>query len=536
LAALTITAGFAAIVAAAAPAVFLSHLVNDQLLYFVMAKNVGQHGTPIVSMAENLPPFTYAFGVAYIYAGVFKLFSLYEHQIRGIQAINLTFIFIYMLLTLRYMVRVVPQFPVFVIAGFCGSATLLDSRWHYIAVMPNSDIVPALVTIAAIVVARPIFQPEDRSRPAVNVAARTLVVMALGGIGLFVKMSLVTLPLALVFLLAMDRQHRIGWTRLLLVVAVLVGIGALFALNGEVAATYVRVLIQHHVFPDGDISVWGFGTSLVNWTANLAFSALPNFIIPKSRHFVFNEIAFPTNAFQTEAYTGPVIFGMGLGAAITSTMVVGAMRLWSRCRFEFVCLLFCLPVFMLLPDSTARYLIAFQPLIWASFFAGLAHRLPVFLAQHRVVMVAGATLTLVVFLFFQAISLRSRSQSDIGQVAYLREVGGVYQGVLDQLRSLPQANTRLIYFDERPISTGMWRASTEIPLYAPDANLPHIASKYHTLVVLTCVTQECELLDQSRQYVFDTISKTGKFDFTLLFRSESTAARAEIYAVRQFVN
>ena len=200
-ASLIITAGLAAIVALAPPAFFLSHLVNDQLLYFLMAKSVAQHGTPVVAQAVNLAPFTYAYGIAYLYAGVFKLFVLFEDQIRGIQAINLALIFSYMLLTLNYMAKVVPRLPVILMAGICGTAMLLDSRWLYIATMPNSDIVPALATVAAMFIAHPVFQPRQDDWGHVDVTARLVAIAALGGIGLFVKMSLVILPLVFVFLL-----------------------------------------------------------------------------------------------------------------------------------------------------------------------------------------------------------------------------------------------------------------------------------------------------------------------------------------------
>lgn len=79
-----VISGFALFASVPSATFFLQHLVSDQSLYFVMAKNIAQHGTARASLAENLPPFTYAFGVSYLYAWVFKTFSSFEQQIRGI--------------------------------------------------------------------------------------------------------------------------------------------------------------------------------------------------------------------------------------------------------------------------------------------------------------------------------------------------------------------------------------------------------------------------------------------------------------------
>ncbi len=533
LAALVITAAVGAIAAIPSPAYFLVHMVNDPVLYFVMARAFAQHGTAVTSMAENTAPFTYAFGMAYVYGWVFKLFSTYEQQIRGIQAVNLLLIFAYLALSLRFVAAVLPRLPVALFAAIFGSAMLLDYRWHNAALMPNSDILPGVLTMAAILIARPAFQPGPQQLGGPGMAARALAVTVLGGMGLFVKMSLVILPLAFFFLLAMDKGGQRGaWFRRFLLPAILLGLLALFYANKEVATYYLYVLFNSYLFPSGEISAAGFGKSLVNWVANLVFSALPGAIIPKSRHLFFNDMAFPADAFQAGTYTGRVALGMILGAAVTGIMALGASRLWMRCRYEFVCLMLCLPVFAVVHDSTARYLIPFQALAWVAFIAGLPQGLPHALQRHRAPVAVGAAVLIAVFIALQARFFWNRPEGDLGKLAHIREAGRVYGEALAALRTLPLGDTRLLHFDEPQNRSTAWRVATDLTFYAPDADLPQVAANYRTLFVVGCVDTGCDLFDKSFSEAISAIRKTGDFEFALVKSLSSSVARVEIHAIR----
>lgn len=125
----------------------------------------------------------------------------------------------------------------------------------------------------------------------------------------------------------------------------------------------------------------------------------------------------------------------------------------------------------------------------------------------------------------------TRMWSEKGILAYVGETGKLNQGVLDQLREMRPQSTRVVYFEVSGNTSLMWRAATEIPFYFPDAGLAALTRDYRTLVVLSCSKGDCRLFDTARAEVFDSIRKTGDYDFTLTYSANASMARAEIYAI-----
>lgn len=529
--ALMVTAGFGVIVVVSGSGFVLSRLINDPMLYFVMSKSLAQHSTVYAALVENMSPFSCAFGMAYIYAGVFKIFSIFESQVRGIQALNLFFIFCYMLLIFRYMSKTVSSISIPLIVGLFGFMLILDSHWQYFVVMPNADLVPAIITILTILIAQPVLQPEYQHSHT-DVRTRTFAILLLGGLGFFVKISLLVLPLVFVCLLIIKNRRNLGFYLPIIVFSVVFGFSVIIALNSSVVLAYLNALMGNYVLAGGDISMMSLGSLLITSAINLICSALPDAILTRSRFLIYNPIAVPINNLYDLTLTASVTFSLFLGAILTFTAVVGACRLWPKCRFELVCLALCLPVFMLVTDSTDRYLASFKPVIFVCFLTGMPTRLPIFSANHRNVLLVISALVIIFFSFLQVRSLLVRNQGNTGVFVSAKGIDNTYRDVLNQLRYLSPENTRIIYFNEAPPNNSvMWGAVTGIPLYFPDAKLPNIVKKYRTLVVLSCTTLNCLSFEQSRRDALDAIHKVGEFNITLIYRFNSTEANAEIYRI-----
>jgi len=521
---------------------FLPKMTMDPLFYFLMVKSILAGKGHALVLAENMAAPARAYGVSYVYALAAWPFTDYAAILRSIQATNFVVAAACLGLWFYYIARSLPALRPITFA-ILAVVVLIDARWQRMVALPNADLLPSLLTIVAILVARPLLDGALRSPAAWLIRGGTVLLVA--GLGFFVKMSVVTVALAVPLAMAGRTSRR---TIALAGAGVVGGMVLVVAANHMVVAEYLQALLS--LYHRG-ATTQGIEAPIGSLLANLVFSGFPSRVIPNLWMMFQDGAQLQSMAFHLASLSLRTVGAMLVGAAVSGVILAGVPTLWRRHRLELLLLLVVLPVFALVPNSTVRYLVPYQPVIWLAFLAGLeqlrgglARRQWGWLAHWRRWSAASRLPLLAVTAFFvlglavvEANQLRLRFRGGLNGVALIGDVSSVYREVEAVLAAIPADNARIVYVDWAKIAyaydpnlgSANWLAVSAIPQRVPDAQLVAEAGHVRTLAVFTCEKSSCPKFDEIRDATFDDLRRLGSFRFEPMLVTATGSARGEVY-------
>jgi hypothetical protein len=512
----------AAVVWLLPPGFFIHQLEYDYLQYWMMAEQIARTGSPAISLAVNLPPFVYASGVSWLYAPAFLVPGGFDEHLRLIQAFNIALICIFFWLALRYIGRAAPFVSLNVVAVLFGLAMLADMRWQLAAMMPNSDTLPAILTVAGCLIA---------GRPG-SARVRFAALFAIGAAGFFVKLSLIALPLAFLIVEYLRRRRRPTGSEIAALAACAAVVAAIAVMNLDVLRAYVDSLVHNPRTPLLGVPPAQTALQLLHAVENLWFASLPGAVIPNQSFLFIDDPYYYSTLFAPHHFTARVVVGLIAGSAISACIVVGAWRLWRTRPYDVVLFLICVVFFALIPNSTSRYLMVFMPFFWVCIIHAL-HPAWRRIAPRPALLAATAVLALCVIALAEArmLQIRTRGGSPLTSFTYVHDVSRVYDAARTNLANQPPENTRLVFL-ELPLSVGQfsragWSAVTDLPSYSLDRRFPDWARGHRTLAVITCRNPSCDRIPEVRDWL---TSRIGPHCYGLrtVFRYRNPAGTAEI--------
>lgn len=510
------------------PDFYLSRLLADSFVYFAKINSIIS-GEDTLKLAQNGDPILYAPGASWFYMPIASLFKDYPARLHSIQTLNFLLASACTSFWLYYLTRMLPDLPAKAMSIGIALLTLIDGRWQRSIATPNADLLPALLTIIAILAGRRILsQPRDHGERQYILYWAILGIISITGY--FVKFSLITLLIATGLITAIDRRHKASWTRRHAPVLGLTGITLVVILalaNHSMLLSYWIGLIR--VYIDQPAASGGWWKPALNTLANLMFAAVPSQVIPDFYFTYRDNIGYTTNSFHTVGLGARTMLWMTLGALVTTIVAIGAMRTWRQFRLELTMLALVLPVFAVVTNSTFRYLLPFQPVIWCFFIHGLRHLAPPLpqWARHRYVAAIALAAVVGTVLLVQRQALWVRLRDTHTPLVMVDQVAAVFGATARFLQTQDPGTTRIV---STPMSQ-RWLLVASIPHWLPDSRLIADAGQVTPLVVMICEKRDCPQLDEQRQKTFAELTRLGATGFTLLFARTNSVARAEIYRV-----
>ena len=461
---------------------FICKLEADFLNYYLMAERVAATGHPVLSYAVNWRPLVYASGASYLYAPAMMLFHSYAFRLRAIQCENLLFFGCYLTFAFRYIRTVFPMREGQVMTILFAIVAIIDWRTLILVMLPNADILPALVTVASLIVA---------SSPRFGDRQKLLIVMLLCAPVFFIKMSVIVLPVAysLVLLVKGDRDVRFFSLSAPLVVAIL------FYLYRNTMRDYVAMAVTGYLFPQGQVSLSKLFSVLGNAAANLLFVSLPESIIPNFNYFFLN-VRSGLTPFVLDALNARDLIVIALGGAVSVAITVGAVRLWKTQSFALFAFALSLPVFALVTDGTARYLVSFEPLLWCCFMAAAVPSVER-VRWNKIAGLGGAFAAVAMFVLIQGQYFVRRSErlglsGEVTDVLhYFGDISAVYGGVRSYLDGLPRDRSLVVLVNQAGYMSTVWDAVSGIPSYDVSKAEPGWDAGKRVFLVLACRAPWC---------------------------------------------
>jgi hypothetical protein len=273
---------------------------------------------------------------------------------------------------------------------------------------------------------------------------------------------------------------------------------------------------------------------------NLFGAAIPAQIIPVfMQGFVHPPVDqyFQTTFFMNAAESIWLAFGLALGALV----VYGAWQGRKRFVPEILYLLASAPIFGLILPSTARYLKAYQPIVWILFYTGAAalykrykHVIPKpFLtrafAATLLFTAAAGVIGIRTWRVMGTASEKKFAITAAGATAYVDDVTNTFRGLRNFIETLPPEKTLLV--GDEP-AMGRWTAIAGREYYSPDTALPTVARQRNVYLLVECGTMErCQSWDVWRSQMQMAVSKVGAFRYERVYSAERPRARAEVYRI-----
>jgi hypothetical protein len=505
---------------------FLCQMESDQLLYYLMAEHIAATGSANASLAVNLHPFVYASGVSYMYAPIMAAFHEFPERIRAIQALNIGLICCCFWLTTKYFRVAAPFADTRVLSWIYGIGIIIDAHWQQSTMVMNSNIVPAIMTVGGFLIAA-----QTNWTPRWKLAA----LLMIGGIGLFVKLSLVTIPIAYIASEFIFNEHVRKRTKILAAAGGIVLLTVFSAANYQVIVNYAIGAIDDPRYTVVGVSndvVWQHLTII---TSNLFFSALPGTVFPNLRYIFVDDVNYFTLAFVPHVWSLRLLGALVIGSAIMAGIVYGAWKLRKQRLFELLQLLMCVWIFAFVTNSTGRYLMAFQPLLWV--YAAYAALPPLKrLLSNRRQLIAACAVCSVTFLLVEIRMLQLRLQSTNSAMTFpqetnIREVAETYGNTLHYLQQQDPQRTRLLYTSAagnvESIANAGWGAATDIPMYSAEVGFPQWAAGHRVLAVTSCRKPKCDTSPWIQARLAE-YANAGCYDLKIRKQWNNASAFAEV--------
>ena len=519
--------GFAAfyIVAifASGPSYFYPRLITDSIYYYLSGLSFAETGHLSARIAINQPPFLYLAMPGLLRAPFMMMFSDFDMQLRAIQISNVVLVGVTAVMYAYVLSWIVPQEWHWLAIGFSFGFMMLNPDWGGNIFSVLADAPYAAATIAFLILSMRVLSSD---RPLKEQPWGIAGCVLLFAVAFLLRFSApVLLVYAAMFAVGRHIHGRRPIGPLLAgaaTVAILLGVLVSLnwnVLNGRYLMEPVRFLIN---------------ASKVNVMKNLLASALPSQIVPRFQRLFTHDPVLSTYDVQFGSAPRDVIL-VALGIAISATTFYGMFRARRRFAPEVLFTLAAMPVLTLMIPSTARYLIAYEPMFWIFFYAGASALLAPIAVRvspgSRALIAAGALLILIAVGAVFARTTRGGGRIAIGETrAYSAEVTSTFGDLRRFLESLPRDHTFLIGSQG---AFGRWKAISGIEYYRPDSLLSVAVAQRDTYLVLDCATLDlCRDFERVERRSRGYFEKRGRFSFDSVFARTTDHAKARVYRIR----
>jgi len=231
-----------------------------------------------------------------------------------------------------------------------------------------------------------------------------------------------------------------------------------------------------------------------------------------------------------------------IGVMISATMFFGIWKARDRFAPEIAYFLCALPLLALIIPSTARYLMAYQPIIWVFFYVGAAALVRPITSRVRWnawlpvggLLVAAALAGGLVLLRSTRIAgteAKRATSISIGETrAYVGQVSSTFRDLRGFLDSLDRGRTLLIGTRG---NFGRWKAISGLSYFRPDSALPQATVERDVYLLLECGTFDtCQQFSAWERLTQDSLSKFGKFEYQSVFARSAEHAKVQVYRMR----
>lgn len=504
-------------------AFFYPRIETDQLLYLLKARAFVETGSTAASETVNTRPFPYASMPGLLRAPFLYLFTDFDSQLRGIQVMNVWVTAMAGAMSAFILCWTLPRAAHRWAIAFTFGFMIASPDWVANLLVPMADTPYAALTLACITIAAMTLTSKRRLAAHTGWIALFIILFATA---FFVRL---TAPVLFLFagVLAWQRWRLHGTPRRFMALAVLAA-AALVIVFVLVASDAIlgRYLREPLTFAKN--------AQVIPITLYLLASAVPSQIVP-----VFN-IGFevtPLSAIYSPvlATTPRDMLWTAVGLGTSAIVIRGIFTLRRRFMPELLYFVAVLPVLAVMTLSTVRYLMTYQPIIWAFFFAGLAsvsapitRRMP----RARLRLLAGAAAVAAVAAVVAIRSARTASTAGVSAPgnaltrtrAYVSDVESTFRALRAFLEATPRDSTLLI---GGLGDVGRFTLIANRSYYWPDSNLVLVASEKQVYAVLACGTAAaCAQFDAWIAWQNGLIGRFGDFDYRPVFDVRVTNARA----------
>lgn len=512
------------------PSYFYPRLSTDPLLYYLKGLSFAESGHTAATLTVNRPPFRYMAMPGVLRSPFMMIFDDFDSQLRAIQISNVAAVALVAVMHAHILSWVLPIARHWMAIGFAFGFMLLSPVWAANVFSPLAEAPYSVFTFASLLL---ILRLVCSGRPLRHQIPTVLLALATFTLAFLVKF---TAPALFVFagVLVLGRARKNGTS------------GQKVAAGGAAALAVLVLLLavnwdvlSKRYFPDLLHFYWN--ADKVDMVFHLIGSALPSQVIPD----FYLGFSHPP---ALNAYQPALVFTPGdlvlavVGVGISVTIFLGIWKTRNRFAPEIAYFLCALPLLTLIIPSTARYLMAYQPILWMFFYVGAATLLQPLTSRVR----KGALLPVGGLLVAAAIAaglvlLRSSRMAgteskratsiSIGETrGYVGEVSSTFRQLRGFLETLDKDQTLLIGTRG---NFGRWKAISGLSYYRPDSALEEAAAKRDVYLLLECGTFDtCEHFAGWERQGRDSLGKFGRFDFDSVFARSSVHAKARVYRLR----
>lgn len=512
------------------PAYFYPRLSTDPLLYYLKGLSFAEFGHTAATLTVNRPPFRYVAMPGVLRSPLMMIFDDFDSQLRAIQLVNVALVGIVAVMHSYILSWVLPARRHWIAVGFAFGFMLLSPVWAANVFSPLAEAPYSIFTLATLILTVRVLCSTRGVR-------REFIALAMAGV-FFALAFLVkfTAPALLVFAAALvagrARNHGTSAKKLMVGAVAAVGaLGLLLALNWEV--------LSKRYFPD--LLSFIENGNKPGMVFHLLGSAIPSQLIPDF-HLAFSQPP-SMNAYEPALATTTGDLALALsGVALSLTVFLGIWRMREKLAPEILYLLCALPLLTMIIPSTARYLMAYQPILWILFYSGASALARPLTSRVRVTpLMPIAGLVVVMAAATGLVALRSAriagteaapgASISIGETrAYVGEVSSTFRALRNYLESLNKE--RVLLIGTRG-NFGRWKAISGYRYYRPDSLLSRAVASQDVYLLLECGTFEtCQDFPKWGRQVQDTLGKFGRFQFEPTFASSTGHAKAYVYLLR----
>jgi len=526
--------GFVAVlllgVLAVDPAYFYPRLSTDPLLYYLKGLAFAETGHAIARSAVNRVPFDYVSMPGVLRSPFIAAFRDFDDQLRAIQLANIALVAATGVMFSYILSWALPRSRHWMGVGYTFGFLLLSPNWVANVFAPLADAPYAAFTVAALIIVTSVICSDTAlsRRPLALASAAALFVLAF-----LVKY---TAPVLLVYaaILASGRTREHGTSRR----ALFTGSGV--ALSGVLVLVLINwtTITRRYMYePIGYLLHAPKKGMLLNFFG----LAIPSQVIPDF------ELAFARNP-MVDAYRP--VFGTtpgdiaitAAGIAISMVFFFGMWKARKHFLPEIGYCLAALPVLGLMIPSTARYLMAYQPMAWIFFYIGAAALIRPLVPRLRLHPLAPITsLSLMLLVASGLVFMRSQrivgatgnrsAAISLGQTrGYVDQIASTFRDLRRFLETLPRNRTLLI--GAAP-TVGRWKVISGLDYYRPDSALSVAAREHDVYVVLECGTLElCQDFGAWEDLTRKGLRKYGDFSLDPVFSRASSHAKTKVFRLK----
>ncbi|MEJ7761139.1 MAG: hypothetical protein WKF55_16290 [Gemmatimonadaceae bacterium] len=512
------------------PSYFYPRLSTDPLLYYLKGLSFAEFGHTSATLTVNRPAFRYVAMPGVLRSPFMMIFDDFDSQLRAIQISNVAIVALVAVMHAYIVSWVLPVARHWIAIGFAFGFMLLSPVWAANVFSPLAEAPYSAFTLATLILIVRLVCSERGLRHQIPTIVLAIAFFALAFLVKFTAPAL--LLFAAVLVTGRARKHGTSGRRLITGGAAAFGVLLLLlALNWDV--------LSKRYFPD--LLHFYLNADKVAMLFHLVGSALPSQVIPDF-HLAFSQ---PPALYP---YRPALIFTTGdlvlavVGVMISATMFFGIWKARDRFAPEIAYFLCALPLLALIIPSTARYLMAYQPIIWVFFYLGAATLVrPITSRVHWNAWLPIGGLLVATALAGGLVLLRStrlagteakRATSiSIGETrAYVGQVSSTFRDLRGFLDSLDRSRTLLIGTRG---NFGRWKAISGLSYFRPDSALPQATVERDVYLLLECGTFDtCQRFSAWERLTQDSLNKFGKFEYQSVFARSTEHAKAQVFRMR----